>query len=236
MRASCKIVWGRIRPGVKVTRAARFCTSSGASAPPPPSSGSSGFRYFGAGTVLGFISGAACAGELVRTTEDFKGKIVRENYKNSLPGQLGKLVVQEDLCAILEDEHVKNAFSISEVKQLFTVLPKEGISLWEFRQALQKLETAPLHYQAPEALEKKLKIIGKEMPQGAEKWHSARKISESEAYQIFRMFDLNGDGVVNAAEIITVLALFAKAHTPEEKRDKARLIFTQWDRDGDGNT
>ena len=44
---------------------------------------------------------------------------------------------------------------MSEIKQLFSVLPKWEISLWEFRTALNKMETAKLHYKAPSAVDKK---------------------------------------------------------------------------------
>ena len=79
-----------------------------------------------------------------------------------------------------QDDRVKGALSVSEIKQLFSVLPKWDISLWEFRAALNKMETAKLHYKAPSAVDKKLHAVGKSMHTGAEKWRKARSVSEEE--------------------------------------------------------
>ena len=108
------------------------------------------------------------------------------------------------------------------------------ISLWEFKNALNKLESAELHYRAPEPVEAKLHKVGKAMPKGREQWHLSRTIKDEEATMLFRMFDLNGDGRIQASEMITVFAVFAKADTEEDKKERARLLFRIWDQDGDG--
>ena len=84
------------------------------------------------------------------------------------------------ISALKKDDRVKGALSVSEIKQLFSVLPKWEISLWEFRTALNKMETAKLHYKAPSAVDKKLHAVGKSMHTGAEKWRKARTVSEEE--------------------------------------------------------
>ena len=55
-----------------------------------------------------------------------------------------------------------------------------------------------------------------------------------QALRIFRMFDVDNDGKITAAEIVTILAVFAKADTAAEKKEQARFLFDLWDYDGDG--
>ena len=63
---------------------------------------------------------------------------------------------------------------------------------------------------------------------------AADTVFAQQALRIFRMFDVDNDGKITAAEIVTILAVFAKADTAAEKKEQARFLFDLWDYDGDG--
>jgi len=158
------------------------------------------------------------------------------NYKQTLGARLDKELGQDDITKLMSNEHVKNAFSPKDVKMLYSVLPKWELTIWEFKAALKKLETAKLTYKIPSAIKDPLNkgraILHKPAlrVEGAEKHHKEGKISDDMALRIFQMFDLSGNGKINANEIITVLAIFSDG----DDKSKAELLFDVWDYDGDG--
>jgi len=177
-------------------------------------------KLIGAGLVGGALGGyvgwEACA----------KWKAI--NYGATVGGRMGGVQGHKDIEATMSDEHVKATFSTSEVRVLLTALPKTEISLYEFEEALNNLETKA----SVVKLDKKGKVTVSD-PRNAVhsvKAEKYKKVSPEEAMRLFRMFDLNDDGVVQPVEIITVLGL----HCSGSNEDKAGLIFDIWDTNGDG--
>ena len=101
----------------RVSARVRPCSTASAQGP-------SRIHWFSGGTAFGLLTGGFAGYEIAKKRFDFKDKVRVSNYKHSLAGQLGKQVGQDDLTNVLSDERVKGAFSLSEVKQLYTVLPK----------------------------------------------------------------------------------------------------------------
>eukprot|EP00658_Telonema_sp_P-2_P054897 TRINITY_DN43659_c0_g1_i3.p1 TRINITY_DN43659_c0_g1~~TRINITY_DN43659_c0_g1_i3.p1 ORF type:complete len:325 (+),score=82.42 TRINITY_DN43659_c0_g1_i3:209-1183(+) len=185
-----------------------------------------------AGLVVGGAAGVYWGKEWGLSIAKKKAGVGYQNYSNTLAARLDKDVGQDDIQALLKDETVKGAFSVKEIKMLWSVLPKWDLSLWDFKDALTRMETAKLHYKVPGTVNKAMDKVGKPriMKQGREEWHQPQKISDAAALRIFRMFDLDNNGKVNANEIITVLAIFSEG----DPDAKAGLLFDVWDYDGDG--
>jgi hypothetical protein len=107
----------------------------------------------------------------------------------------------------------------------YTALPKWEITLWEFETALNKLNDAKLHWKLPKPVADVVKQFGKHAPTGREEYTWTKKVSSREAEALFKLFDLNGDRKIQSHELITSLAIFAKAETNEDKAERSRLLF-----------
>ena len=59
-------------------------------------------------------------------------------------------------------------------------IARQDITLWEFKDALNRLETAKLHYKTPDIVNKAASAVGKPnvMQQGAEKFHTPQKVKD----------------------------------------------------------
>ena len=53
---------------------------------------------------------------------------------------------------------------------------------------------------------------------------------ERELQQSFKVFDVNGDGFINASELLQAMSTIGEKMTEEDVSD----IMKQWDSDGDG--
>lgn len=172
------------------------------------------------GTVCGAIAGAA-GGSYIAWNLALEWK--SRKYGTTMGGKMGSVKGHQDIAATMTDEHVKATFSTSEIRVLLTALPKTEIGMYEFQEALNNLEEKS----SVVKVDKKGLLT---VSDPRDKIHRKKRVTDEEAQRLFRMFDLNGDGVVHPTEIITILGLHCSGTT----EDKAGLMFDLWDTNRDG--
>jgi len=214
MRASTRLLRAvprlAARPHGRVV--SRGFAAEAAVTPPPAAPGR--MLPLVAGLVIGG-GGGFVAGRKFETW--WKGKKYMKTMAARLP------TAHDEMTSLRESELIKKTFSSSDIKGLFAALPKDDITLWEFKNALKKLQSTSVRF------DNRL-LQGKEGKEKMKLMKNTREINDEEALRIFRMFDLHNTGKIHTSEFVTILAIYCSGTEAE----RAELLFKVWDTDGDG--